>query len=162
MNSHRIDGCVCLIFVFCVSSNCGSLGLGKESKTDTAKTLASAESDDHLYYLDINKPNLSQPIEPTTDAAEVAKFVQVEVAEVHNPKRYGLTFDVYYQPVNGQKVQLGSFSLYPADNPGKFIVATQGKVKNEGAIVLSMVITDKVAAGDQVKVGVKRIRFRQQ
>jgi hypothetical protein len=38
-------------------------------------------------------------------------------------------------------------------------VPTQGKVKNEGAIILSMVIADKVETGEQVKVGVKRLKF---
>jgi hypothetical protein len=54
---------------------------------------------------------------------------------------------------------LGSFSLYPADNPGKFIVPTQGKVKDDGAIVLSMLILDKLNADDAVEVAVKAIRF---
>jgi hypothetical protein len=81
------------------------------------------------------------------------------VAEVLNPKRYALTFEVHYQPTSTAKIYLGSFSLYPADNPGKFIVPTQGKVKNGGAIVLSMVIADKVDTRDPVKVRVKKIKF---
>jgi hypothetical protein len=85
--------------------------------------------------------------------------VQVEVVEVLNPKKYALTFEVHYQPKSNTKIYLGSFSLYPADNPGKFIVPTQGKVKNEGAIVLSMVMADKVNVGDPLKVGVKKIKF---
>jgi hypothetical protein len=76
-----------------------------------------------------------------------------------NPKKYALTFEVHYQPNPSEKVYLGSFSLYPSDNPGKFIVATQGKVKNQGVIVLTMVTPDKVETGDQVKVGVRKIRF---
>ncbi len=109
--------------------------------------------------MDISNPSLSQPIEPTDEGVEGAKFVQVEVSEVLNPKKYALTFEVRYQPKSNTKIYLGGFSLYPADNPRKFIVPTQGKVKNEGAIVLSMVITDKVDTRDLVKVGVKRIKF---
>ena len=65
--------------------------------------------------------------------------------------------------------QLVTYSLNPrryssakisiANNPGKFIVATQGKVKSEGAIVVTMVINDKVDAADEVKAGIKRIKF---
>jgi hypothetical protein len=159
MKANGIGSCVCLILLLSVSSNCGSLGLGRQSQLNTVKRATTDRSDDRLYYLDNLKPNLSQPIDPARDQVENAKFVQVEVAEVVNPKRYGLTFDVYFQPTNGEKTQLGTFSLYPADNPGKFIVATQGKVHNEGTIVLSLVITDKMEANDQVKVGIKRIRF---
>jgi hypothetical protein len=149
---------ICLILVLCVSSVSGTLELVEQSSADTIKHDANA-GDDTLYYLDIGNPSISQPIEPTSDGVEGAKFVQVEVAQVLNPNKHALTFEVHYQPKGNVKIYLGSFSLYPADNPGKFIVPTQGKVKNEGAIVLSMVIVDKVAAGDRVKVGVKRMQF---
>jgi hypothetical protein len=159
MKAKQFGSCVCLILLLSVSSNCGNLGLGRQGQPDTVKRETKDRSDDRLYYLDISNPSLSQPIDPASDQVESAKFVQVEVAEVVNPKKYGLTFDVYYQPTNDAKIWLGTFTLYPADNPGKFIVATQGKLRNEGTIVLGMVITDKVEANDQVKVGIKRIRF---
>ncbi|MCM3874456.1 MAG: hypothetical protein ND895_27510 [Pyrinomonadaceae bacterium] len=117
------------------------------------------KSDETLYYLDLSNPSIRQPIEPTTDNVETARFVQVEVAEVLNPKKYALTFEVHYQSESNTKIYLGTFSLYPADNPGKFIVPTQGNVKKEGAIVLSLVMVDKVDVTAPVKVGVKRIKF---
>jgi hypothetical protein len=88
---------------------------------------------------------------------EEYKFVQIEVAEVRNPKKYFLTFQVYFQSNRKDKVYLGSFSLYPSDNPGRFIVATQGKLKEKGAIIVSMVMPDKVEPGDAVRVTVKKI-----
>ena len=48
---------------------------------------------------------------------------------------------------------------YPADNPGKFIVPTQGKVKQGGAVILSMVIPDEVSPQDTIKVSVRRMKF---
>src|SRR4029450_4732956 len=157
MKANQIGSCVCLILLLSFSSNCGILGLGGQSQRET-KQENKDKSDDRLYYLDTSTPSFSQPIDPS-DQAESAKFVRVEGAEGFNPKSDGVTFKVYYQPANAQKVHLGGFPLYPADNPGKFIVATQGKVGTEGSIVLSMVVFDKVKAGDQVKVGIKRIRF---
>ena len=148
-----------MILLLSVSSNCGSVGMGKQGQPEEVKRETKDKSDNRLFYLDLSNPDLRQPIEPATDRPEGAKFVQVEVAEVLNPKKYTATFDVFYQPPDGAKIQLGTFTLYPPDNPGKFIVATQGKVRNEGTIVLSLVIPDKVAAGDQVKIGVKRLRF---
>jgi len=117
--------------------------------------------DDSLFYLDLNKRSVIQPIAPRDEVDSGTKFVQVEVAAVTNPKRYAVSFQVSYQSKNNEKIYLGSFSLYPADNPGKFIVATHGKLKSEGALVLSMVLDDKPEPGDAVSVTVKKMTFRQ-
>jgi hypothetical protein len=114
---------------------------------------------DTLYYLDTNKTSIVQRIEPEDKVDEGCKFVQVEVTKVVNPKRYSLTFEVRYQLNGGESIYLGSFSPYPADNPGKFIVPTQGKVKNQGAIILSLVMQDKPDPKDTIQVAVKRIKF---
>jgi len=66
---------------------------------------------------------------------------------------------VHYQPTEGDKILLGSFSLYPVTNPGRFIVPTQGKVKSEGKIILSLAKSDRMVAGDVVRVGVKKLKF---
>jgi hypothetical protein len=118
-----------------------------------------AKSDETLYYLDNNNPSLTQPLEAKDGPFDRYKFVQVEVTEVINPKKYPLTFEVRYLSKSNEKTYLGSFSLYPADNPGKFIVATQGKLKDEGAIILSLVVPDKIGAGDTIKVAVKKIKL---
>jgi hypothetical protein len=115
--------------------------------------------DEELYYLDLNKPSIVQPIDPKLQNVEAFKFVQVEVAEVVNPKKYPLAFKVFYQSGADEKLYLGSFGLYPSDNPGKFIVATQGKLKKDGAIILTLEIPDNVAASDTIKVGVKKIKL---
>jgi hypothetical protein len=99
-----------------------------------------------------------QTIESRDDAAG-RRFVRVEVVEIQNPKKYPVTFQVHYQPASGEKIYLGSFGLFPSDNPGKFIVSTQGKLKNEGSILLTLVVGSKVEAADTVKVGVKKIAF---
>jgi hypothetical protein len=119
-----------------------------------------AKSDEPLYYLDLNKPQIEQSLEPGDREVERSKFVEVEVTEVNNPQKYPVKFQVSFQPKDGEKILLGSFSLFPPNNPGKFIVATQGKVKGEGKIILSLVTSDQAKAADTLKVGVKRIRFR--
>jgi uncharacterized OB-fold protein len=149
---HRVCCCACFVML-CVSS-CNSRTL--ESADNVNGTI---KGDETLYYLDNRKPSLTQPIEPADARPAAYKFVRVEVVEVLNPKKYLLTFEVHYQSKSGEKIYLGSFSLYPADNPGKFIVATQGKVKEEGAIILSLVTPDKIDAGDTVKVAVKKIKL---
>ena len=114
--------------------------------------------DEKLYYLDLDSPSIVQPVS-RNDNAEGNRFVQVEVVKVVNPKNLPVAFQVYYQTRTSDKLYLGSFGLFPSDNPGKFIVATQGKLKNEGAIVLTLVRPDKIDAGDVIKVGIRKIRF---
>jgi hypothetical protein len=110
-----------------------------------------------VSYLNLSNRSITQAVEPNEVAD--ARFVQVEVTEVVNRKKIPLSFEVRYQAKDNTRIYLGSFALYPADNPGKFIVATQGKVKGDGAIVLTMVISEKVDAEDVVKVGIKKIRL---
>ena len=88
-----------------------------------------------------------------------AKFVQVEVTAVNNPRNLPARFDVFFQPREGEKIMLGSFSLYPPNNPGRFIVPTQGKVKGEGKLILSLAKPDQAAAGDMVQVKVKQLKL---
>ena len=130
----------------------GSVRDGEESKP--------AKIDDGLFYLDTTNPSITQPLEARDGPLEGYKFVQVEITEVRNPKKVSLTFQLYCQSKNKEKVYLGSFSLYPSDNPGKFIVATQGKLKEKSAIILTMVTPDEVAPPrDDVRVTVKKMKL---
>ena len=146
--------CICFILFFCVMGQCGAVGLVSDCKGSKE-----GKSDDALYRLDTTNPSITQPLESRNGTLEEYKFVQIEVTEVRNPKKYSLTFQVYFQPKGKDKVYLGSFSLYPSDNPGRFIVATQGKLKDKGAIILSMVLPDKVEPGDTLGVTAKKIKL---
>ncbi len=152
--------CCCFCFSILSLTSCSSKTLDLvNSDSSKRNENNSVRSDEKLYYLDLNSPSIVQPIDSSEKGPEGYRFVEVEVAEVVNLKNYPVAFKVYYQTKSEEKLYLGSFGLYPSDNPGKFIVATQGKLKNEGAIILSLVIPDKVNAGDTLKVGVKRIKF---
>jgi hypothetical protein len=109
-----------------------------------------------VQYLDTAHPSIRQNIESTGTALKQAHFVEVLVTEVTNPRRYGLTFDVFFEAPGAAAVRLGTFSLYPADNPGKFIVPVSGKLRPGGSLVISMVITDAVdpsTASPRVAIG---------
>lgn len=150
--------CPCLVLVVCVSLSTAALAWGRTSGgngTDGQAAHNSSERDAAVFYLDLAHRSITQPVEPNELSG--ARFVQVEVTEVVNRKRVPLSFEVRYQAKDKTRIYLGSFALYPADNPGKFIVATQGKVKGDGAIVLTLVVPEKVEAEDVVKVGIKRI-----
>src|SRR5437016_7600479 len=112
-----------LIIVLCASCNGRVLQVANNSDANP--------SHEKLSYLNADKPTLSQPIELDDKVEAGCKFVEVEVAEVRNPQRYTATFRVEYQTKPNEKINLGSFSLYPSDNPGKFIVPTQGRLRNQ-------------------------------
>lgn len=118
-----------------------------------------SKSDETVYFLDLDKPEIEQPVEAGDAALANAKFVQVEVTQVTNPKNRPARFEVRYEPKDGEKILLGSFSLFPSNNPGKFIVPTQGKVKSDGKLILTLAKSDKAVAGDVLRVGVKRLKF---
>ncbi|MDQ2974273.1 MAG: hypothetical protein M3R69_02535, partial [Acidobacteriota bacterium] len=152
--------CGGLCFSIILTTSCSSKTLDLVNSDNSNRINHNGlSSDQKLYYLDLNKPSIVQPIDAQSEAAERYKFVQVEVVEVVNPKKHPVAFQVHYQTRTNEKIYLGSFGLYPSDNPGKFIVATQGKLKNEGAIVLTLVVQDKVDAADTVRVGIKKIKL---
>lgn len=111
--------------------------------------------------LDLANRTLVYPIESGIAAPERLKFVQVEIGEIVNPRLIRIAFEMRYRPETGADVLLGTFSPFPPDNPGTYIVATRGSLRT-GAIVLSMVVLDKVGSGDELQVDVKAISFREE
>jgi hypothetical protein len=87
------------------------------------------------------------------------KFVQVEVAQVVNPRRIPLSFTVHYRPAAGDALLLGTFSLFPPDNPGTFIVATQGKLQPGGTVTVALAPLVETGGDADVRVQVRRISF---
>jgi hypothetical protein len=159
MRLYRLGCCICVSAFIAAACNGTALHVSRPQNVNGSgsPTPTTQKQDETVYSLDLAKPEIEQEIK----AGEVAgaKFVQVEVTEVTNPKLHPVQFEVRYQPKAGEKIFLGSFSLYPPNNPGKFIVATQGKVKDEGKIILTIAKSDRVAPGDVLKVRVKRIKF---
>ena len=99
-----------------------------------------------MSYLGPATPSLAMPVSPA-DLEGGPKFVKVAVAAVENPRRVSVAFTVSFRPVSGADIVLGTFSLYPADNPGQFLVATQDKVRPGGGIVVEL----NDAASDEMK-----------
>jgi hypothetical protein len=112
------------------------------------------------YELSVSDPTARQAIDTTVVTAERQKFVQVEVTQVTNPQRIPLSFNVEYQPPGGEAIFLGSFGLFPPDNPGTFIVATQGKLRASGTVSVTLVPLQRVSGAEQIRVRVGRLSFR--
>jgi hypothetical protein len=155
----NICRCLCLIAVALSSCRAANSSYSPSRPGDDAPAQEKADS---LLYLDLRTPTVTQKIAPQDKLDAACKFVQIELSRITNPKRYAIEFHLYYLPKNDEKVYLGSFSPYPADNPGKFIVATQGKVSDEGSLMLSMTVTDKPEPQDQVQVELKKMVCRRE
>lgn len=89
-------------------------------------------------------------------AAAGSKFVVIEITAVTNPRQLPLSFTVAYDSPARREVTLGTFSLFPPSNPGRFIIATQGQVKPGGKILLSL-NPEGLGSVDDVRVGVGAI-----
>jgi hypothetical protein len=162
MRIYRLGFCICLLTFAVVSCNGVIMHVGSPSQNanTSSNSNQNAKSDQAVYSLDLQNPEITQKIVPADDGDPTkSRFVQVEVISVKNPQKHPAQFEVRYQPNPGEKILLGSFSLYPPDNPGKFIVPTQGKVKAEGMLILSLVKSDRVVAGDVVEVMVRAMKF---
>ena len=156
MKLYRLGLCVCLL-TFAVASCAGTaLHVGNPQNSSSNQN---DKSDQAVHSLDLQNPEITQKIAAEDGDPATARFVQVEVVKVTNPRKRPAEFQVHYQPNDGEKILLGAFSLYPPDNPGKFIVPTQGKVKAEGKLILTLVKSDQVVAGDIVKVDVRTMKF---
>lgn len=157
MRLYKLGFFVCLL-TFAVAACSGTM-LHVGSPPQNANTSQKDKSDQAVFSLDLKNPEITQKILPDDGDPTKARFVQVEVIRVTNPQKRPAEFQVHYQPNAGDKILLGGFSLYPPDNPGKFIVPTQGKVKAEGKLILSLVKSDRVVAGDVVEVTVRPMKF---
>jgi hypothetical protein len=150
----------CAYFLLILATSCGTKAARvADSGGAAASNRAAVEPQDRLFYLDLNAPTLVQPIEAQGADVRESKFAQIEVVSALNPKKYPVTVQVDYAPSNDTRVHLGSFSLFPADHPGKFIVPTQGKVRDGGAIVLSLQRPEHATPSDTVRLAVHRIRL---
>ena len=159
MRLHRLGICVCLLTFAVAACNGTILHVGSPPQNANTASNQNDKSDKAVFSLDLQNPEIKQKILPDDGDPAKARFVQVEVIKITNPQKRPAEFQVSYQPNAGEKILLGGFSLYPPDNPGKFIVPTQGKVKAEGTLILSLVKSDRVVAGDVVEVTVRPMKF---
>ena len=111
-------------------------------------------AEDGAKTLTAEHPSLAWSV-PCLDRSAGDRFVQVDLAEVSNPRSIELAFQVHYQRDGSEPVYLGSFALFPPDRPGRFIVPTQGEVQQAGRILLSLEPPQggEVARAVRVEVG---------
>jgi hypothetical protein len=144
-------GC-CVILLGCLR------GVARDGVSDER---SNASEDQGPFSLDLERRSLSQAIGPEVLEPQAKRFVEIEIVEVFNPDRIRIAFEVHYQGENGEKVLLGTFGLFPPDRRGRFIVATRGRLRSGGVIILSLQVLDKVGPEDEVRVRVGPIGLRE-
>jgi hypothetical protein len=149
----------------CCAFSFGSLLLLGCGETGRQGTAAAGEQraarPEMSYSLTATQMSVVQAIGPGVREPKKQKFVHVELSGIVNPDKQPILFELYFLPAKGEKVLLGTFSPYPPDRPGNFIVATRGQLRSEGAVVLSMVLPGKTEAPPSLRVEVKKIGFRE-
>jgi hypothetical protein len=100
-----------------------------------------------------SKPFVSIPAS-SLDRSTGDRFVLVELVEIHNPERFSLSFKVYFQPPEADRIYLGSFAPFPADQPGRFIVSTRGLIRDEGKVLVYLDLSDDKEIPAHVEVTV--------
>jgi hypothetical protein len=110
-------------------------------------------------HLDLANRTLVYPMAPAALDPDKLKFVRVEIDRLLNPGLIPIMFEVRYRPEQGAEVLLGTFAPFPPNNPGTFIVATQGRLQSGGAVLLSLVPLRQVRAQDALQVDLASISF---
>lgn len=139
------------VLVLPAAAACGPTAGSNDVPTDRSEYSLGRE----MRYIDSRNPELSWPVTAAA-AARRPKFVIVRIGKITNPAHAPLTFAVAFRSSGNDLFELGSFSLYPSDNPGRFIVATQGKVAADGHIILALK-DPSIEGMASVRVGVAEV-----
>lgn len=131
-----------------------------DAKNAVFNQVENSGKSENLYYLNAKNISFTQPIEPDVSEPQNYKFLQVEVVKVINPNKHPVIFELFYEDVTGEKILLGTFSLFPSDNPDNFIVRTNSKMKSDGKLILSLNMPENFKADDKLQIAVKKIKFR--
>jgi hypothetical protein len=107
-----------------------------------------------MHVIDLAHPSFAQHVDLTDGDPGTFDFVQIRIVQVVNPQRIGVLFEVAFLADDGSRARLGSFSLFPPDNPGQFIVATQHRVRSTGSIVVSLRTAQPTDATTPLTIGI--------
>ena len=144
----------CLFFLI------ASIGCALPAQTNSTMS-NNVITDGPRLTLTAKKRSAEQPLPSGLGEAEKYKFVEVTVVSVENPRLHSISFDVNHIAPNAETTFLGTFSLFPADNPGKFIVPTKGKLAAGGRLILSLRLPAEVRDDDPIRITANEMRLRE-
>jgi hypothetical protein len=112
---------------------------------------------DSLIELSLSAPEHRRSLSSFSAESRSLAFVRLEVASVVNPQRLALSLEVLQSVPQQPDSVLGMVSLFPADNPGTFIVATGGRLRSDGTLVVRLVSPDSGSARDAVRLALRPV-----
>jgi len=104
--------------------SCGAADVQKTDSTSTPETVTLTNQEPTGSF--VVKPETIKSAPTISEVPPVMSAVILPVTKVVNPNARAVNVFVYLSRANekrdeaAQKIELGSFSLYPADHPGKF------------------------------------------
>lgn len=110
----------------------GGDGLGQDLMPISSKNL-----NEETSLFTVAQPLLTVALNHLQPTKKNAYFL-FDIRHVHNPHNLPITFTVHHRLPEKPLELLGSFSLYPASQPGRFIVATQGKMDQGGELLVQL------------------------
>ena len=154
MSNHFLKTCYVLLLVVGQATACAQ----DPSVSDLVKPIKTPPA---AHILTDTKTRVRQSMADSGSSSDTAKFVQFEITELVNPGLKRISFKVYLDNETDQKPSLlGSFAPFPANNPGRFIVATQGKVDADSTIILSMQMLDEASEDAPLQITIEPFSFR--
>lgn len=114
---------------------------------------------EHHYLISQETPVIEYRLSTKVESEYLKKFVQVSITDVVNPSLVPLSFTVYIKTVDQEKIFLGTFTLFPSDNPGSFIVPTQGKLKAGGSVFVSLDVSEQSNLQQEVEILMNSIKL---
>ncbi len=118
----------------------------------------SAESPlDSLITLTLSQPLHRQPVATLGTDLRTLGFLRIEVVTVTNPQKLALSIEVLHALPSQADSLLGMVSLFPADNPGRFVVATGGRLREDGTLTVRLVTPDTGGGRDAVRLSVRPV-----
>lgn len=115
-----------------------------------------------LYHLDLQGKRASQPLAARPQRAGEKFLVEVDVTAIENPELVPIYFEVQLLRADGSTTTLGSFSPFPPDNPGSFLVSA-GEAAAEGGtlVVLMRPISENPPHPEAIRATIGKLELRQ-
>ncbi|WP_262245556.1 hypothetical protein [Parapedobacter soli] len=112
---------------------------------------------DSIHITTLSQPSFRQRIRDVEMTGR-NKFVRVTVDSIFNPNVVAISFELYWHAA-GRTQFLGAVAPFPADYPGSFIVATDGKLAGDGQLEFRLVLLDSRDKGAPLKVLVRPLKL---
>ena len=139
-------------FFFNSVESCSNLDKTNQEIVDIEET-----QEDETINLNLGHLSYRQKIDSDKDG-KGSEFIKIQVVDVTNPKLHSIAVEVFHLE-NGTENILGSFALYPSDNIGNFLIATQGKLNPGGTVLLKLVVPEITKQSDSVNITLKKVSF---